>query len=241
MTSRPIIGIVCTVGPDPSSDEREAFFVGKPYVDRILESGGLPLLIPHGVEPRDVAGLIDGWLIIGGRDIDPAHYGQTPHKETLNEPDARFQLEKGLIDTLSPDLPILGICYGCQFLNVARGGDIIQHLPDVVGHGSHTGGTPQTYTVDEGTKLAEAMGSGPVGGKSYHHQAVGHVGAGLKVTARSDDGTIEAIEDVSSRWIVGVQWHPERTPEDPASQALFSAFVARAAQFKKDRETCGTW
>jgi gamma-glutamyl-gamma-aminobutyrate hydrolase PuuD len=240
--NKPIIGIVTAVGPDPvSPEERDVFYAGKPYVDRVIEAGGVPLLLPHGVDPTDMVELIDGWLIIGGNDIDPTLYGQTLHPESKLEPTSRFELEKAIYGMAPPSLPVLGICYGCQFLNVLRGGDLIQHLPDVVGHRSHTGGTSQSYEVEPGSKTATALGTDKVEGKSYHHQAIGHLGNGLSVVAKSEDGVVEAVEDVGGKWIVGVQWHPERTPEDPASQSLFREFVAKASAHKESKTACGTW
>ncbi len=240
--NKPVVGIVSSVAPDPADpSERQVFTVGKPYIDRILEAGGVPLIVPHGLDAADVLELIDGWMIIGGRDIDPELYGQTQHPKTEVEAKERFFLEKDLFDHAPEGLPVLGICYGCQFLNIARGGDLIQHLPDVVGHGSHSGGTTQSYAVDDGTLTAATLGCETVEGRSYHHQAISHVGKGLVVTARSEDGTIEAVEDEGGRWILGLQWHPERTPENDSSRRVFREFVAQARAFKERKGACGTW
>ncbi|MBS1724445.1 MAG: gamma-glutamyl-gamma-aminobutyrate hydrolase family protein [Armatimonadetes bacterium] len=240
--SKPVIGIVCSIGPDPvMPEEREVFFVGKPYVDRLIEAGAIPLLIPHGIHPRESLDLIDGWMIIGGNDIDPARFGQDVHPETKMESTERFEAEKKVYDAVPKDMPVLGICYGCQFLNVVNGGDLVQHVPDVVGHGGHAGGTMQDYSVAAGSTTASALGSTSVQGKSYHHQAVGQVGDGLKVVARSEDGTVEAIEATDGRWILGIQWHPERTPADPASRSLFNEFVRKATEYKENKASCGTW
>jgi putative glutamine amidotransferase len=133
---------------------------------------------------------------------------------------------------LPSDLPVLGICYGCQFLNVKRGGTLIQHVPDAVGHEEHSGGTMQTYSVLDASALARSALASTIEGKSYHHQAVDLVGDGLVVSARAQDGTIEAIEDQSKAFWVGVQWHPERTPEDVATQNLFRAFIGAAAIYR---------
>lgn len=238
--NKPVIGIVCTVGTDPTADDREVYFVGTPYVDRVIEAGGFPILLPHGVDAAQAAELLDGWLVIGGRDIDPSRYGQDPHPDLEIERSERFELESAIYDASPPSMPILGICYGCQFLNVKRGGDLVQHVPDQVGHGEHAGGTMQRYTVKGGTTAA-ALGTTSAQGKSYHHQAIGKPGQGLKVVAEAEDGTIEAVEDLYGKWVVGVQWHPERSPDLPESINLFKSFVDRAAEFKKERETCGTW
>ena len=133
---------------------------------------------------------------------------------------------------LPSDLPIFGICYGCQFLNVKRGGTLIQHVPDVVGHEEHSGGTMQKYSLLESSVLARSAIASSIEGKSYHHQAVDAVAEGLVVSARAKDGTIEAIEDQTKPFWVGVQWHPERTPEDPVTQNLFKAFIGAAAKYR---------
>ena len=145
--NRPVIGIVASIGPDPAAEERDVYFVGKPYVDAILEAGGAVIVLPHGTEAAEIVGLIDGWMVIGGHDLDPSIYGQTRHPETKVEPSSRFELEKDLYDAAPAGMPMLGICYGCQLINVLRGGDLIQHLPDVTGHGSHSGGTVQRLSL----------------------------------------------------------------------------------------------
>lgn len=239
---KPIIGIVTTVGPDPGApDERDVFYVGKPYVDAILAAGGAPILIPHGTDPESIIDFMDGWMIIGGRDIDPVFYGQDPHPSLELEVRDRFECERNIYVRAADSMPVLGICYGCQFLNLVRGGDLVQHLPDVVGDDSHSGGTMQAYEVAAGSQLATAVGKSQIEGKSYHHQAIGSVGYGFTTVAKAADGTIEGIEDTEGRWIVGVQWHPERTPDDPASQNLFREFVSQAARYQLEKVSCGTW
>lgn len=239
--SRPVIGIVCTVGPDPSADERDILYVGKPYVDRILEAGGLPILLPHGVDAAQAAQMLDGWMIIGGRDIEPTHFGETAHPEAVPESAARYATEASIFQAAAPGMPVLGICYGCQFLNVQRGGSLAQHLPDTLGHDDHSGGTRQNYEVTAGSLAEGALRTQSPAGKSYHHQAIDSLGKGLKVSARAEDGTIEAVEDESGRWVLGIQWHPERTPELPESQALFLQFVDQARRYQREKATCGTW
>lgn len=207
------------------------------YAQAIVDAGGVPLLIPPMADLSEVAPLLDGWLIPGGRDIDAKQFGQEPHAEVDLQDPARFSCEKALANLVSPDLPVLGICYGCQFLNVIGGGTLRQHLPDILGHHEHEGGTLQSYEIAEGSRLGEIVDSQTIEGKSYHHQSVEQIGDHLNVVARHADGTIEAIEDAQGRWVIGVQWHPERTLEDASSRKLFEGFVSAARAFKASRTT----
>ena len=99
----------------------------------------------------------------------------------------------------------------------------------------------QTYEVEQGSRLGTLVGAAEIEGKSYHHQAVNHPGQGLKIVARGEDGTVEGIEDEGGAWIVGVQWHPERSLDNPASRSLFQGFIAEAARYQESKKSCGTW
>lgn len=239
---KPIIAITTAVGDNPTTGETaERLYLSRKYVDCVARAGGVPILVPVGTDLDQLKSIVDGWLIPGGDDIDPANWQEELHPKSRLEPVDRFQMERAFLNKVDPSMPILGICYGCQFLNVSRQGSLIQHIPDVVGHDEHTGGTMQEYSVEPASRLKSVVGADKVKGKSYHHQAVGLVGRNLKVVAKSEDGTIEAIEDDSGRWVLGVQWHPERTPDDPETQAIFKAFVEAAAKFHEERLACGTW
>ncbi|HVT11780.1 MAG TPA: gamma-glutamyl-gamma-aminobutyrate hydrolase family protein [Fimbriimonadaceae bacterium] len=232
---RPVIGITVDSIPDPDDPRtRGKLSLNWNYAQAVADAGGVPILIPPMADPEQVAAMIDGWLIPGGADIDAARFGEENHPAVELQDPARYEAEAALMDRLDPETPIFGICYGCQFLNVARGGTLFQHLPDTVGHESHTGGTLQQYSLEE-SKLREATGAATVSGKSYHHQAVKDLGANLKVVATADDGTVEALEATDRPWVIGVQWHPERTLEDPATRRLFEEFIAAAAQYAKKR------
>jgi len=214
---------------------RERIFVNRGYLDCILAAGGLPFVVPPLAAPCEYFDLADGWLITGGDDLPSAWWGEPTHPEVSEERPERVNFERALLETLPADMPVLGICFGSQIMNVVRGGSLHQHLPDVVGHDGHRGGTLETLTIVPGTPLAAIVGE-TVQGKSYHHQAVNRVGEGLTVMAHAADGTIEGVADTTDRWWMGVQWHPERTPDDAATQALFCEFVGRARARMESRK-----
>ncbi len=231
---KPLIGITVDCRPDPSNPKtRGKLELNWNYADEIARAGGVPLIIPPQAEMRRIATLIDGWLIPGGYDLDACVYGEVNHPKSELQDPARYEAETRLMAAIDEKLPVLGICYGCQALNVMAGGSLEQHMPDRLGHELHTHGEVQEYQIDEDSLLAQ-VGQGPsIQGGSYHHQAIGRVGRGLRATARHEDGTIEAIEGDGPRWLIGVQWHPERSPDDPASQRLFREFVNAAQEFRK--------
>lgn len=227
---QPIIGITVDSIPDPDEVRtRGKLSLNWNYAQAVADAGGIPILIPPMADAKRLAGMIDGLLIPGGADINAERFGEENHPKVELQDPVRYEGEADLVSHLDSETPILGICYGCQFLNVVRGGTLIQHLPDAVGHESHSGGTLQEYSISE-SRLREATGAAVVSGKSYHHQAVKDLGQNLRVVATADDGTIEALEATDRPWVIGVQWHPERTLEDPATRHLFQAFVAAAAQ-----------
>lgn len=203
------------------------------YVHAIDRAGGRPLLVPltaGGVEETLAA--VDGMLFPGGADLDPELYGQEPHEATFGVDGERDQAELTLLEeALARDMPVLAVCRGSQVLNVARGGDLQQHLPDVVGDETHKH-MPGEFadhdvTIEAGTRLAALVGAGaPV--KSHHHQGFGRIGEGLRAAARAEDGTIEAVEDPELRFAVGVLWHPE-AGED---LRLFEELVRNARAYR---------
>jgi gamma-glutamyl-gamma-aminobutyrate hydrolase PuuD len=178
---------------------------------------------------------LDGLLFSGGSDLDPGLYDQEPHEETFGIHEERDRAELALLEAaLERDMPVLAICRGSQVLNVARGGDLVQHLPEVVGDEKHKH-TPGTFadhdvTLEEGTRLGSLLGDhAPV--KSHHHQGIGRIGEGLRVSAHAEDGTVEAVEDPDRRFAVGVLWHPE-AGEDAR---LFEELVREAAEYRAAR------
>ena len=216
--------------------DEDAVLVPAAYVQALERAGGRPVLIPpseHGIE--ETLDAVDGLVFSGGSDLDPDLYDQEPHDETFGVVPERDRAELALLEAaFARDLPVLAVCRGSQVLNVARGGDLVQHLPDLVGDEKHKH-TPGTFadhdvTLQPGTRLASLLGDhAPV--KSHHHQGFGRVGDGLRVAAHAEDGTIEAVEDPSRRFALGVLWHPE-AGED---LKLFEELVDAAREYGASR------
>lgn len=233
--SRPLIGI--TVVPQRNAADARtggSLTLNWNYADAVLGAGGNPVLLPPQVVVEELVPILDGVLIPGGKDIDPSLYGEPKHASADLESKERFDLERRLFEILPPDFPFLGICYGCQLLNVLRGGNLAQHLPDSLGNDRHTHGEVQEYAVAAGSQLGGLLGD-RASGQSWHHQAVAALGENLAVVATSADGTIEAIEATDRAWTIGVQWHPERTPEGATSSRLLTAFVEAAREYRAHR------
>ena len=229
---KPIIGISVDCQRDPTDLRRGGKLeLNWNYAQAVTDAGGVPVLIPPTADQAVLADIIHGWLIPGGDDIDAAHFGEENHEKVVLQDPLRFDAEQRLYRSADPDLPVFGICYGCQFLNVARGGSLQQHLPDVVGHESHSGGTLQEYPINPASQLSDIVGTNLMTGKSYHHQAIGRPGEGLTVVSKHEDGTVEAVEATDRPWMIGVQWHPERTPDDGPTQKLFRDFIRAAADY----------
>jgi gamma-glutamyl-gamma-aminobutyrate hydrolase PuuD len=187
---------------------------------------------PAGAE--ELLGPFDALVLVGGGDVEPRHYGQTPGDHVYGlEPD-RDELEIALLHAADrTGVPALCICRGMQVMNVAFGGTLLQHLPALEGlleHGVPVDDTVSTHDVRvaPGSRLASSTGAEVLSCSSHHHQAVDRVGDGLTATGWSPDGLVEAIEREGEGWILGVQWHPEDTAaEDGSQQALFDALVER--------------
>lgn len=239
-SAKPIIGIIVDVQRDPDDLRTQGkLILNWNYAQTVSDAGGCPILIPPQANLSQVSRLLDGWLIPGGNDLDASLYGEENHSKVELQDPARYQAESTLFDLVSRDLPIFGICYGLQFLNVKMGGKLEQHLPDILGHETHQMGTLQSYTIEPHSKLAGVLHSETASGKSYHHQAVRELAPGLKVVARSEDGVVEALESTTHPWIIAVQWHPERTMETQESQALFENFIMAASAYRDQKKIEG--
>jgi len=235
---RPIVGVTAYEEQARWGDwDLTAALLPASYVRSIERAGAVPLIVPvQQLEPDDARRLVervDGLVLAGGPDVDPARYGDDRHPETTEATESRLRrdaVELALVEAASATpTPTLAICRGVQVLNVARGGGLVQHLPDVSG-GSH-GGVPGGFgshevRLEPGSVLAEAVGNHVVAVPTRHHQAIdgSRLGEGLEPVAWADDGTVEAVEDRSLPFLVGVQWHPE-AGDDPS---LFAAFVEAA-------------
>lgn len=229
---KPLIGISATpVIEEKASGLQVKYAVRQEYVARVMEAGGSPILLPPEADPDTMSQVLDGWIIPGGDDLDPSLWGESVHPEARLEDPHRTRMEVHLYKAAHVDMPILGICYGCQFINVMQGGSLHQHLPDILGHDSHRGDTWQAYQVEPGTILAGVLGDTSAEGKSWHHQAINHLGHDLIATAHHEDGTIEGIQGTCRPWLVGVQWHPERSDAE-ATPKIFSAFIEEARQYQ---------
>ncbi len=240
---RPLIAVTTSEMRDPpehltkdqADPPRRELALGLRYAEAIEVTGGVPVVVPP-IGPDTAEALldaVDGLCISGGPDIHPTAYGQAPHPElgpTERELDA---FELALVRAADArELPVLGVCRGMQIVNVARGGTLIQHLPDVVGdaidHRQRERAEMETHEVrvDGRSLLAGVLGWRHGGVNSFHHQAVDELGQGLSATAWAPDGTMEAFEAPDRRFLVGVQWHAECLVGWPQHVRLFQAFVA---------------
>jgi gamma-glutamyl-gamma-aminobutyrate hydrolase PuuD len=235
--SKPIIGITTYLTPARFGDwDEEAALIPASYVRAIEAAGGRPLLVPPSTDAiGETLDRLDGMLFSGGSDLDPELYGQETHAETNGIVPERDRAEVALLKAaLERDMPILAVCRGSQVLNIALGGDLVQHLPEVVGDEKHkhTPGEFADHDVElvAGTRVQEILGDhAPV--KSHHHQGYGQLGQGLREAARAEDGTIEALEEPSRRFALGVLWHPEAGEDF----ALFEALIAEARSYRDER------
>ena len=236
-THRPLIGLTTYLEPSRHGvwDVVSALLPAV-YVDGVRAAGGRPVLLPPcepggtGWSDAELADL-DGLVLTGGGDVDPARYGQVPLSTTGTPHPVRDEHEISLVrSALRLGLPVLGICRGAQVLNVALGGTLHQHLPDVLAGRRHQG-EPAEFTTtrvrtEPGSRVRDLLGDETTV-HCYHHQAVDRLADGLRVAARAGDGTVEAVEgaDPGAGFLLGVQWHPE---EDTGDRRLFAAVVAAA-------------
>jgi putative glutamine amidotransferase len=207
------------------------------YAQAVQRAGALPMVLPPDDEaaeaPDDLLDRIDGLILSGGRDVDPGSYGATPHPMTGEGQPERDRFELALAHrALERGMPVLGICRGGQMLNVALGGTLHQHLPDVVGDEHHLE-TPGTFSEHEvelepGSLAARAAEAERITVMSHHHQGVDELGEGLNATGHAlPDGLVEALESTEHEFALGVLWHPEADTRSKIVAALVGAATAR--------------
>jgi len=243
--SRPLIAVTTSevrrsdrVAPTPQGEPpHHEMALGLTYLRALERAGGLPLVVPPLLvaSADSLLDRVDALCLSGGPDLDPQAYGQRRHAETGPVEPSLDEFELALARAAdSRGMPILAICRGMQALNVARGGSLHQHLPDVAGrrinHRQNEPGARPTHWVSlaGATQLSGLLGRRRLKVNSFHHQAVDRLGDGLVVTGRAADATIESIEAIDRDFVVGVQWHAESLADRPEQGALFAAFVERA-------------
>lgn len=230
------LGKVATASSDTRPLIGIASLTSGTYVRAIRASGGIPVVLSNKDASEEAIAAyvarLDGLLMPGGADIPPSEWGEEQHPTTRLLSDDRYRFEKALITAWLRDCdkPLLGICLGSQWINVAHGGSLVQDIPSEFGVDHR--GTSHKVRLEAGSRLQAIYARDEFEVNSLHHQAVRRVGAGLRVVARSPDGIVEATESSDpERFIVGVQWHPEKLmPQDPLQARLLQAFVAACAE-----------
>jgi putative glutamine amidotransferase len=242
--ARPLIGVTTSevrrkkdAKPLPQGDLRQPEVVlGMSYAGAVADAGGVPVVLAPVGEPAAVVDHLSGVCLSGGPDLDPATYGAEPHPNLGPIEPAVDAFELAVARRADAiGLPMLGICRGSQTLNVARGGTLHQHVPDVVdgsvAHRQTASGRETTHSVriEPGSRLAEIVGPGDLEVNAFHHQAVDRLGRGLRAVAWAPDGLVEAVEDDADALYLGVQWHVETLVHLPRHARLFEALVEAAA------------
>jgi gamma-glutamyl-gamma-aminobutyrate hydrolase PuuD len=245
----PLVALTTTTRvPEGSHARRQEIALYALYISVLDEVGLTPVLITPAHSARSIRDLLEncsGLVLSGGEDVDPARYGETPLPELGRVNTARDEMEfAALAAAFERSIPILGICRGCQVLNVHMGGSLYQDIdtqhPGELMHRQREPWNSRTHeaTIESGSQLARILGTERLCINSFHHQAIKNVAPGLRVTAHADDGLVEAVEANDQPWVIGVQWHPERheatAPETDPDRLLFNDFrravVARAHQ-----------
>ncbi|MEU7136511.1 gamma-glutamyl-gamma-aminobutyrate hydrolase family protein [Streptomyces sp. NPDC046261] len=205
------------------------------YPHHVQRAGGLAVMLPPDENPASAAAVVrrlQGLVLAGGEDLDPALYGARPHPRAGAPVPERDRWELALLDAaLEQGVPVLGICRGMQLMNVHAGGTLCQHLPDEVGHDAHNpvvgSFTDHAVKTVPGTRTGRLLPE-PLEVATHHHQSVDRLGAGLVASAHAEDGTVEALEYAHGHFALGVQWHPEARDDVRLTEALVRAAAGRA-------------
>jgi putative glutamine amidotransferase len=228
MKRKPLIGINTKLVADGADTYHK---LDRNYVTAVERAGGIPAILPlfrTGPDATAYLERLDGMVFTGGPDLDPKRWDEPLHpKADLLHPDREKSDFAAIKAALALDLPVLAICCGCQELNVALGGSLHQHVYDLPGVKGHSDGAVHEVALWD-SKTRDILGSARPPVNSWHHQACNRIGRGLRITADSRDGLVEGVESTRHRWVVGVQWHPERMQDDRRQRRLFSALVSAA-------------
>jgi len=234
---KPFIGITMQLDVQPA---RKVNILDQAYGKAVVEAGGIPVPV-LGIDESipDLIRRLDGFIFTGGDDIHPRFYGEKPLPGAgmTISPDERTKFEINLFKAVAKARkPVLAICYGAQLVNVSLGGklyqDIASQVPDPIKHGPGRHKEKVFHYVDilEGTRLSRIMGAGRIRVRSSHHQSIKNPGRGLQLAAVAHDRVIEALEPRANHFLIAVQWHPEKTPNDRHTKKLFTAFINAAKQ-----------
>jgi putative glutamine amidotransferase len=236
VSNAPVVAITGRrMGRTPRWPYAGATALPRGYVDSVARAGAIPIVVDPVGDLVPLLERIDALVLSGGPDVDPAVYGEDAHETVYGVDRGADESELALVQAaVARAVPTLAICRGLQVLNLAFGGTLHQHLPELPGVEAHGrpgepgGGWLHDIDVVPDSLLASVFGTTRVTGSCHHHQGVGKVGDGLRVTATSPDGVVEGLE-AEGTWLLAVQWHPEdTTADDPVQQQLFDSLVQRA-------------
>lgn len=238
---KPVIGIF------PSyCDETKRIYLNNQYLEEIIRSGGIPYIIPMSSDQKtvyDIIKNIDGLILSGGSDIDPKYYGQSNSGKSVGISEFMDECEAVLVRlAVEDDLPILGICRGMQALNIFCGGSMMQDIPSEKGFAvCHRLEKPEvayhSITVEKESPLSDTIGFGTHTVNSYHHQAVKNIAPEFSVAATAEDGIVEAIYHKNKKFILGIQWHPERNHDKvSANKKILDNFIKICSLKENDKK-----
>jgi putative glutamine amidotransferase len=243
--TKPLIGIGSDVNVTPG--KRDRAFAYTTYVESLRRAGAVPVVIPPQPEnARELVESLDGILLAGGDDCDPAAYGEEKHP-TVEPMDVRRQESDLTLAKVARErgIPTLGICLGVQMMNVAAGGTLIQDIDSQLDTEIEHVSEPEDRArhdvlIEHDTRLASILGGNEINVNSSHHQAINKIGEGLNVTAHAPDGIVEGLEDPRHPFYIGVQWHPEDMPREESASKIFRAFVEAARDYAERRHAAST-